>query len=173
MGETTAISAPGEHTRTSASFHELYEAHAASALRLALVLTGNRSAAEDLVQDAFVRLISRFQDRRHPESFERYLRTTIINLARSRWRSASRRLRGREQADSPDHAEGVALGEALWQEILRLPPRQRAALFLRYFEDRRHSEVAACLGCSVPAVKSLLHSAIKTLRTRTGGEHYE
>lgn len=156
----------GRNRREAANpFAELYEAHAPAAMRLALVLTGERSAAEDLVQDAFVRLIGAFRDRRQPDSFDRYLRTTIINLARTRWR----RLGRREKLDATDvtvadHAPGVALGETLWRQIIQLPPRQRAALFLRYYEDRSLQDIAACLSCSVGAAKSLLRHALQKLR---------
>src|SRR5918997_4729590 len=59
----------------------LYEEHAARAFRLAYLLTGDRDLAEDLVQDAFVKLIGRFADLRNPESFETYLRRTIVTLS--------------------------------------------------------------------------------------------
>jgi DNA-directed RNA polymerase specialized sigma24 family protein len=59
----------------------LYEDHAARGFRLAYLLTGDRDLAEDLVQDAFLRLIGRFADLRNPGSFAVYLRRTIVTLS--------------------------------------------------------------------------------------------
>ncbi|MGH2546544.1 MAG: RNA polymerase sigma factor, partial [Actinomycetota bacterium] len=58
----------------------LYEAHAPEAARLAFLLTGDRALAEDIVHEAFVRLLGRFRDLRHPEAFRAYLRTTVVNM---------------------------------------------------------------------------------------------
>src|SRR5439155_3860563 len=66
----------------------LYRQHAAGAVRLAFLLTGDRGLAEDLVHDAFVRLAGRFRDLRNPDAFEWYLRRTVVNLARSHFRHA-------------------------------------------------------------------------------------
>lgn len=150
---------------TPGSFGDLYEMHSPSALKLALVLTNDRAAAEDLVQDAFVRLLGRFVDRRHPDAFDRYLRATIVNLARTRWRRGGRQVVTDSTAEVVrDHAPGVAVGNDLWQRVTRLPPRQRAAVFLRYYEDRPLREIADCLSCSTSAAKSLLRNALQTLR---------
>lgn len=65
---------------------ELYEEHAARALRFAYLVCGDTDLAHDLVQDAFVKLLSRKRLLIRPAAFESYLRTTIVNLSRSRWR---------------------------------------------------------------------------------------
>ena len=64
----------------------LYEAHAADALRLAYLLTGDRAVAQDLVQDAFVKMAGRLAHLRRAEAFGAYLRVTVVNLARMRGR---------------------------------------------------------------------------------------
>lgn len=64
----------------------LFLRHAPDAGRLAYVMTGDREAAQDILQDAFVRLFGQFRDLRNPESFQAYLRTTIVNLSRDRFR---------------------------------------------------------------------------------------
>lgn len=173
MRDLQTAAMPRRLARGNDRFRDLYEAHAPAAMKLALVLTGGRDEpAQDLVQDAFVRLLKRFGDRRGPESFERYLRATIVNLARTRWRRLGRRpvtpLTEGHAGEAGDHAPGVALSASLWADILQLPPRQRAALFLRYYEDRSLRDVAACLDCSETAAKSLLHNALKKLRNDKG-----
>ena len=65
---------------------ELYRRHAPDAVRLAYLLTGDRVLAEDLVQDAFVKLAGRFRDLRDPDAFAAYLRRTVVNLTNSHWR---------------------------------------------------------------------------------------
>src|SRR5438874_4654487 len=82
---------------------ELYVRHADDAVRLAYLLTGDRAMAEDLVQDAFVRLAGRLTHLRDPGAFEAYLRRTVVNLANShfRRRKVERAYLERTQA-SPD-----------------------------------------------------------------------
>src|ERR671933_2677181 len=65
---------------------DLYERHAADAVRLAYLLTVSRPVAEDLVQDAFVKLAGRLAHLRDPDAFEAYLRRTVVNLANSHFR---------------------------------------------------------------------------------------
>ena len=151
--------------RHAASLGALYATHAPGALRLALRITGDRMLAEDLVQEAFVRLATRFPALRDPAAFGAYLRTTVTNLARShfRRRSLERAFLEREagtQAATPapeSHPE-------IWEAILRLPPRQRAAIALRYYEDLSVGQVADVLGCPAGTVKSLASRGIAQLR---------
>src|SRR6266581_5976856 len=65
---------------------ELYVRHADDAVRLAYLLTGDRALAEDLVQDAFVKLAGRLAHLRDPDAFDAYLRRTVVNLANSHFR---------------------------------------------------------------------------------------
>jgi RNA polymerase sigma-70 factor (sigma-E family) len=152
---------------------DLYERHAPAAGRLAYLLTGDRVLAEDLVQEAFVRVVGRFRHLRVPDAFEAYLRRTIVNLHTSQLRR--RRLEraylereGRTEASTtnPD----VDAREELWREVLALPPRQRAAVVLRFYEDLSERETADALGCSPSAAKSLVARAMQTLRARIESE---
>lgn len=143
----------------------LYAAHAPDAIRLARRITGDQMLAEDLVQEAFVRLAARFPDLRDPDAFGAYLRTTVTNLARSHFRRLrvertyqEREARGQVATGDPeDHRE-------VWQAVLRLPPRQRAAIALRYYEDLSVAQVAGVLGCPAGTVKSLASRGISRLR---------
>jgi RNA polymerase sigma-70 factor (sigma-E family) len=159
-----------------ADLADLYVRHVPGANRLAFLLTGDRAAAEDLVHDAFVRCVGRFGHLRAHEAFEAYLRRTIVNLHAS----GLRRLRveraflakakgdaGRATATPmPD----VATREDLWRRLGSLPPRQRAVLVLRYYEDLSERETADALRCSVAAVKSLTARATAALREVIGSE---
>jgi RNA polymerase sigma-70 factor (sigma-E family) len=146
---------------------ELYRAFAPDAVRLAYLLTGDAGLAEDLAQDAFVRVLGRFRDLRNPESFWWYLRKTVVNLSRSYFRR--RRIerayleRERKRSDQPrpfDPDERRAMQEAL----LQLRPEQRAAVVLRYFEDLTEAQTAEVLGWPVGTVKSTVSRAMDRLR---------
>ena len=147
----------------------LFDRHADGALRLAYLLTGDRQLAEDLVQDAFVRMVGRFQDLRDPSAFEPYLKRTIVNLSRSHFRrlrvershvEREKHLAGRHVSVLPD-LEG---SDELMGALKTLPQRQRAAIVLRFYEDLSEQQTADALGCSVVAVKSLTNRGMATLR---------
>jgi len=149
---------------------ELYERHAPAAGRLAYLLTGDRGMAEDLVQEAFVRIVGRFAHLRVPDAFDSYLRRTIVNLHTSQLR---RRRVERAYLERLRHAVGpdgampdVGAREELWRAVLELPPRQRAAVVLRFYEDLSEQETAETLRCSTAAAKCLVARAMETLRHR-------
>lgn len=149
----------------------LYAAEYASVVKLAYLLTGERDAAEDVAQEAFVRLFARFQDRKEPEVVGAYLRRIVVNLSRSRVRRLVNDRRKIERAASlPQPPEADPARPALTRELLmKLPVRQRAALYLRYYEGRSERETAEALGCSIGAVKSLVMRAARTVRSEEGG----
>lgn len=151
---------------------ELYRTHGSSALRQAYLLTGNSSAAEDVVQDAFTRLLGRLKAIRDPEALRAYLRRTIVNLAKNYHRREGR-LEGLLSSTSnaatcvtwqPDMEQR----DELQAELLGLPYRQRAALVLRYCEDLSELEVATALGTSPKAVRSLVGRGLAALRNSNG-----
>jgi RNA polymerase sigma-70 factor (sigma-E family) len=153
----------------------LYEAHAPEAFRLAYLLTGDREGAADVMQDAFVRLFGRFRDLREPQAFGAYLRRTVVNLCRDRFR----RLRSERARDARERSlRAATLGslpdveakDVIGQALRGLPYRQRAALILRYYEDLSEHETADALGCSVSAVKALVTRGMRAMRERLRGE---
>ncbi|MCF2533026.1 sigma-70 family RNA polymerase sigma factor [Yinghuangia soli] len=134
--------------------------------RYAFLLCGDDEAADDLVQEAMVRALSR----RVPDDLrelERYVRRVLLNIvvddARRavRWRRLLPRiaLRGEARDRSGEVVDRVSLEEAL----AVLPMRQRACVVLHYYEDLPVAEVADLLGCTPGTVKSQLHDARKTL----------
>jgi RNA polymerase sigma-70 factor (sigma-E family) len=147
---------------------DLYARHAPAAGRLAYLLTGDAHLAEDLTQEAFVRAFGRFRDLRQPEAFEWYLRRTLVNLTRSHFR---RRRTERDYLARQPRREELALpadpGErdAMWDVLQQLPPKQRAAIVLRYYEDLSDAQVADAMRCPIGTVKSLIHRGLERLRT--------
>lgn len=156
---------------TEGRLAELYTRHSPAAQRLAFLLTGDRAQAEDLVQEAFVRVVGRFGHLRVPDAFEAYLRRTIVNLHTSqlRHRRVERAWLEREGGAarrSVDPTPDVGAREELWSAVLELPARQRAAVVLRFYEDLSEHQTAEVLGCSPAAAKMLVARAMETLRDR-------
>jgi RNA polymerase sigma-70 factor (sigma-E family) len=145
---------------------DLYRAHAPDALRLAYLLTGDRGLAEDLTQDAFVKVVGRFHDLRNPDAFWWYLRRTIVNLSRShfRRRRTERAWLVRQQVDEAHNDPDVGERERLRAALLSLRPEQRAAIVLRYFEDLSEADTAQALGVAVGTVKSMVSRGMERLR---------
>jgi RNA polymerase sigma-70 factor (sigma-E family) len=153
---------------------EAYDRHAVAGYRLAYLLTGDRDAAEDLLQDAFVRVAGRFRHIRFPDAFAAYLRRSIVNLhvSRLRRRRSERSSFERVARERPESSvlPDVAGRQDLWRELQALPPRQRAAIVLRYFEDLSEREAAQVMGCSHDALRSAVARGLRALRQTMGGE---
>jgi RNA polymerase sigma-70 factor (sigma-E family) len=145
---------------------ELYRAHASDALRLAYLLTGDRSLAEDLAQDAFVKVVGRFHDLRNRDAFWWYLRRTIVNLSRShfRRRRTERTWLERQRPDETHLDPDVGERERLRAALMSLRPEQRAAIVLRYFEDLSEADTAQALGIPIGTVKSMVSRGMDRLR---------
>jgi RNA polymerase sigma-70 factor (sigma-E family) len=141
-------------------------------LRAAVLLTGSREAGEDLVQAALERLLPRW--RTIGENPEGYLRRTIYNLAadgwrrRGRWRARLALLRGSDDGIAPDRSVQVEQRDELVRLLLRLPPGQRAAIVLRFWEDLSDAEAADVLGCSASTVRSAVSRGLHRLRELSG-----
>lgn len=144
---------------------KLFDENYIALRRLAFALVGDAAAAEDIAQDAFVRLYASWRrlDRLdHPPSF---LRRIVVNECRSRARRHAVRerfdplLRPPHSVEQPD----VALHLDVWAALAALPPRQRMCVVLRYLEDLAHHDIAELMGCSVGTVKSQLHKARRVL----------
>jgi RNA polymerase sigma factor (sigma-70 family) len=131
-------------------------------VRLATLLLGSQHLAEEVVQDCFLRLQPRFDTLDEPA---RYLHRSVVNGCRS----VARRQR-RERAQLFQTLVPVAeLGaDELLDALAALPPRQRAALVLRFYEDLPGIEIAAILGCREGTVKSLIHRGLARLREAVG-----
>jgi len=158
----------------ASTLEDVYLRHASAALRLAYFLSGDAETARDLVQDAFGRLAGRFRYLQQPDAFDTYLRRTIVNLHTSRLRrlKVERSSLVREAAFQVDVVanEGHEVRDEMWQAILGLPPRQRAAVVLRYYEDLSERQAADVLRCSVGALNQLVARAMANLRARMGEE---
>jgi len=140
-------------------------------VRTAFLLTGDHAGAEDLAQSALVRAHRRWRSIRRQDRPEVYVRRVMVNLHRSWWR----RHRGRERlvAQVPETAAGSHPGDDTGQQgrelalagaLADLPPRMRATLVLRFYEDLTEQQAADVLGCSVGTVKTQTSRGLARLR---------
>jgi RNA polymerase sigma-70 factor (sigma-E family) len=145
----------------------LYRTHVLGLTRLAVVMLGDRPAAEDVVQEAFCGLYTHWWRLSDPAKALPYLRTSVLNGCRNhrrRWRRI-----GREAAawDSTESAESSVLLAEEHREVLaalqRLPARQREALVLRFYLDLAEPEIARIMGISQGTVKSTTSRALAAL----------
>ncbi|MEU5000232.1 SigE family RNA polymerase sigma factor [Streptomyces sp. NPDC021622] len=148
-------------------FEEFVAASGPRLLRMAWLLTGDAHLAEDLLQTALAKAWPKWRriGQEHPEA---YVRKILVNTHTSWWR---RHWRAEvphgelpERAGELDAYEGVDLEQSLAAAVRRLPPRQRAVVVLRYFEDLGVDETAGILGCTPGTVKSQSAKALRTLR---------
>jgi RNA polymerase sigma-70 factor (sigma-E family) len=157
---------PAPDSVPSEAVTALYRAHALGLIRLAVVMLGDRAAAEDVVQEAFCGLYRRWHALSDTENAQRYVRSSVINGCRSVLRRRQRQ--GGLAGDLPsESAESAALiGEEHRQvltAIRRLPSRQREALVLRFYLDLDEGEIAASMRISRGTVKSTTSRALAAL----------
>ena len=164
MAQTAVEEAAGQRV----GLEDLFRLHAPGAVRLAYLITGDRELAQDISQDAFVRVAGRFHHLRWPEEFDAYLRKTVVNLCTSHFRRERVKREFLRTTASPAQAvfedPDLDTRDELRRALRRLPVRQRAAVVFRYYNDFSEQQMAEALGCSVPAARSLLSRGMKSLR---------
>ena len=156
---------------------DLFATEAPSLVRLAGIFCDDRASAEDLVQEAFIRLHRNARSIRDVDKAPAFLRSIVINLARDHNRRGLMSLRHREavaRADSTRGFEDAAAENADEQRTLaavrQLPDRQRACLVLRYYAELTEAETAATLGISQSSVKTHCRRGLATLGVMLGGD---
>jgi len=165
--------ARGAQPGAQPSFDDWVAARGPSLLRFAFVVTGSQHAAEDAVQDALARACERWSRVARTADPDSYVRRMVVNAHISRWRRTRRESPVEvvlATDPQPDHADRLGTGDEVWAVCRDLPPRQRAAVVLRFYEDLDYPEIAAVLGCSEVTVRSHIHRALAALRTRLGEE---
>ncbi len=141
----------------------LYQAHALSLARLALLMLGDRDAAQDVVQDAFLGLYRRWDKLASVDAAPAYLRASVLNGCRTLLKRRSRPAPSAAE-ESLESAEAALLQteqqRVMLAAIRRLPARQREALVLRYYLDMTEDQAARAMGVSRGTVKSATSRAI-------------
>ena len=165
--------APPRATAYVADVDTFVREHGAALARTAFLLTGDHQLAEDLVQTALAKVAVRWDRvtaKGHPGA---YVRQTMVRTAigwrRRRWRGELPSGDVPEQHAIDEHL-AVDRRDRLRRALLTLPPRQRVAVVLRFYEDRTEADVAELMGCSVGTVKSQTARALDRLRTELNGD---
>lgn len=139
--------------------------------RTAFLLCGDRHLAEDLLQEALVKLAMSWESVHHPSA---YVRRIIYRDGVSMWRRRRREVTVDALPEVGGGSADRADTQILVREVLQtLPRRQRATLVLRYFEDLTEAQTAEIMGISVGTVKSLAHQAKRRLREALGEDEPE
>jgi RNA polymerase sigma-70 factor (sigma-E family) len=141
-------------------------------LRTAYLLTGEQHAAEDLVQSSLERVYVAWRKVSAADDRDAYVRRVMVNAhARKHRKRLKEYLSAHDDTgigpDLPERGDRIAQADdraALLRALVQLPPRQREAVVLRYWEDLSEAQAAECMGCSVGAVKSNAAKGIAKLR---------
>lgn len=148
-----------------AAFDAFARARTPALVRFATALSGDPHLGADLVQDALEKTGVAWSRVRKQDNPEAYVRKAIVHRHTSVWR---RLRRERLTAALPERAASAATTHdaVLWAQLAALPPRQRAVLVLRFYEDLTEAQAADVLGVTVGTVKSQTSKALATLRGR-------
>lgn len=155
-------------------FAEFVAARSASLYRTAYLMVGEHALAQDLLQEALTKTYVAWPRLREVGNAEAYTRRAITNTAISWFRRKSWHERPTDtvpdRADLEGRSRDDELGtrDWLWRELQQLPPRQRAALVLRFYEDLSEAGTAEAMGCAVGTVKSQVSQGLKRLRQQVG-----
>lgn len=136
---------------------ELFETDRLRLVRIAYLITGQQSVAEEAVQEAFLRTASAWDRVRKPRQ---YLQTAVVDQCRTWGRHQQVIARHRPTPPPPTFQEP----DELWDALGRLSERRRAAIVLRYYADLPHAEIAEILDCPPATVRTTIHRALEQLR---------
>lgn len=148
----------------------------------ALALTGHRHDAEDLVQETLAKVVLKWRSVEEADNPDAYVRRAMVNTFISgRRRRSSTELVSHEAvtderrvSERVGHDSELAARDHMWRLLATLPPRQRAVLVLRYYDDLPDAQIAEVLGCSAVSVRVAAHRAMGTLRVAlapVGADH--
>lgn len=157
-----------------ASLQDIYRAEANSLLRLAALMLPDVADAEEVVQEAFVRSYLAWHRLEDPDRAVAFLRSAVLNGARSRIRRARVAARLRLRAEASPSAEQGALTHVQRAELAallqRLPVRQRECVILRHYVGLSEKETAEIVGVQVGSVKTHCHRGLARLAKMMGRE---
>ena len=147
-------------------FTAFVAANSATLFRTAYLMTGDYHRAEDLLQTTLVRIYQRWPRVEVMDRPVAYARKVLVNQSMSWWRRRSSHespVLVRDERSWDGHVDHVAEHQRVWAAVLSLPPRQRAVMVLKYYEDLSEAEIAAALDMAPGTVKSHGHAAARRL----------
>jgi RNA polymerase sigma-70 factor (sigma-E family) len=161
------VGAEVEEVSLRPAFDSYVATHGAGLLRHATVVTADPHAAADVVQAVLERAYRRWARISTLEYPDAYVRRMIVNESISAWRRVAHLValdRTPEPPPAEDETGQVDERDALIRQIRKLPPRQRAAIALRYYADLSDAQIAEQLGCAESTVRGYLFRALRALR---------
>ncbi|HEY3530969.1 MAG TPA: SigE family RNA polymerase sigma factor [Nocardioides sp.] len=162
--------------RDRSEFAEFALARAGALHRAAYLMVGETQLAQDLVQEALTKTYVAWPRLRDPRNAEAYCRKAITTTAISWFRRKGwdnerpTEVLPEDSEGSAGHESAVAQRDAVWRALRDLPPRQRAALVLRFYQDLTEAQTAEAMGCAVGTVKSQVSAGLAKLRERLGDD---
>jgi RNA polymerase sigma-70 factor, ECF subfamily len=165
--DTTVARAQAGDTK---AFEQLYREHVGHVHALCLRMVRNKTVADDLTQEAFLRAWHKLHSFRGDSAFATWLHRLTVNLVLTHLRSDARRNERVTYADrlesyeTPQNARPTASGVDLEAAIAELPERARAVFILHEIEGYRHDEIAGIMGIAAGTAKAQLHRARRMLR---------
>lgn len=170
---TDQVAAAVVATDRDALVARLFQQEGARLVRMARLFTDDRNAAEDLVQEAFIRLHRAAHRINDPTKAAPYLRSIVVNLARDHNRRGLMSLRHQDSEPGgaePDIPEDILVLDDerrhLLNAVRELSPRQRDCILLRFYLELSESEIATTLDISKNSVKTHCRRGMETLRGR-------
>lgn len=148
---------------------EIYHRQVDTLYRVAYSFMKNRADAEDMVQEAFVRLLRSAPDFASPQHEKAWLIVTVSNLCKSALRNPWHRREDIDHLAAPPTVEDAPPDETL-SAVLALPAQDRVAVYLYYYEGYQTAEIAQMLGIPPATVRSRLARARKKLKLTLGGD---
>ncbi len=161
MGDTDDLAAFGDYALACAP----------SLFRTAYLMVGDHQLAQDLLQEALVKTLMAWPRLRDRDNLEAYTRRIIVTTSIS-WRRRrsfhERPVEALPERPGPDPTDIVVTHDAVVAALRAVPPRQRAAIVLRYYQDLTEKQTAEAMGCSVGTVKSQVSAGLRRLREALG-----
>lgn len=161
--------------RDHEEFSRFAAARSTALFRTAYLVVGDRGLAQDLLQEALTKTYVAWPRLRDVNKAEPYARRVIVTTGiswkrRKGWYGEQPHdvVPDRRESSATDVIDAADLRAAVWQQLLTLPPRQRAALVLRFYDDLSVAQTAEAMGCAEGTVKSQVSQGLKALRDRIG-----
>jgi RNA polymerase sigma-70 factor (sigma-E family) len=153
-------------------FVEFASGRSKALYRYAYLLVGDHQLAEDLLQEGLIKTYAALPRLRDPHRIEAYARKTITRTAISWWRRkgwhAEKPRDDVPENGTPGHGDAIVDRTWMWRELRALPPKQRAAIVLRFYEDCTFADIADALHCAEGTAKSQVSRGLARLRDRLG-----
>ncbi len=168
------VAVVGEQAGVDAGFDAWVAGRSAALTRFAYLVTGNQHEAEEAVQSALASACAKWSRVRRADDPEAYVRRMVVNAHISWWRSFRRRETPVDDVpeDRPggDPADATTEADHVWRLCATLPPRQRAAVVLRFYEDLSYRQIADVLDCTEATARGHIFRAMTALRETIGKE---